>query len=253
MLIDTHCHLDLPVFDTERQEILNRCAQLGIAKIIVPSIDAKGWERVLTLCNAKTSLFPALGLHPAFMHQHRPSDIQKLKQLIDQARPIAIGEIGLDFYLKNLDPEQQQTLFEAQLDIARHAALPVLLHVRKAHDAVLKILRRIRVIGGIVHAFNGSLQQARQYMDLGFKFGFGGALTYEHALRLRSLAKNLPLDTIVLETDAPDMVTSQHRGERNSPEYLIECFDALAGIRQEKREEIEAQITKNCHVVFKNL
>ncbi len=250
MLIDTHCHLDLPIFDSDRQKILKRCQQSGIEKIIVPGIDAKGWDNLLNICHSEPSLYPALGLHPVFLKQHQPSDIQKLEQLIDQEKPVAVGEIGLDYYLKELDQTQQKALFETQLNIAYHARLPVLIHVRKAHDAALSILRRIRVVAGIAHAFNGSLQQAKQYIDLGFKLGFGGALTYERATHLRSLAKNLPLDAIVLETDAPDMVVSHHYGKRNSPEYLMDCFDTLAEIRQEERSEIEAQTTKNANAVF---
>jgi TatD DNase family protein len=144
---------------------------------------------------------------------------------------VAVGEIGLDFYLKDLDPDRQQRLFEAQLAMARAAALPVLLHVRKAHDQVLATLRRIRVSGGIVHAFNGSLEQGRRYLDLGFLLGFGGMLTYSGATRLRALARDLPLEGLVLETDAPDMTGAAHRGERNSPEYLPDCLAALAEAR----------------------
>ncbi|MCF6236858.1 MAG: TatD family hydrolase [Gammaproteobacteria bacterium] len=251
MLIDTHCHLDLPIFSSDRQKIIKRCQQLGIKKIIVPGIDAKGWANLLNICHSEPSLFPALGLHPAFLKQHHPSDIQKLEQLIDQVKPVAIGEIGLDYYLKELDQTQQKILFEAQLNIAKNTNLPVLLHVRKAHDTVLAILRRIRVVGGIAHAFNGSLQQAKQYIDLGFMLGFGGALTYQRTTRLRTLARLLPLDAIVLETDAPDMVVSNHHGERNSPEYLIDCFGTLAEIRREERSDIEARTTKNANTIFK--
>ena len=250
MLIDTHCHLDLPIFDSDRQTILKRCQQLDIKKIIVPGIDAKGWDNLLKVCRGEPSLYPALGLHPAFLQHHQLSDTHKLEQLIDQEKPIAVGEIGLDYYLKELDKTQQKSLFEAQLNIARHEHLPVLLHVRKAHDDVISILRRIRVTGGIVHAFNGSFQQAKQYINLGFKFGFGGALTYQRATRLRTLAEKLPLDSIVLETDAPDMVINSHYGERNSPEYLRDCFNTLAEIRQEERSEIENKITNNVNSVF---
>ncbi len=250
MLIDTHCHLDLPVFDSDRQGILKRCQQSDIKKIIVPGIEATGWSNLLNICHSEPSLYPALGLHPIFLKQHQPSDLQKLEQLIEQEKPVAVGEIGLDHYLKELDQTQQKEVFEAQLNIAARTNLPVLLHVRKAHDIALATLRRIQVSGGIAHAFNGSFQQAKQYIDLGFKLGFGGALTYEGATRLRSLAKKLPLDAIVLETDAPDMVVHHHHGKRNSPEYLIDCLNALAGVRQEGKNEIEIQTTKNANAVF---
>ena len=135
--------------------------------------------------------------------------------------------------------------------MARDADLPVLLHVRKSHDQVLATLRRMRVRGGIAHAFNGSLQQARQYLDLGFKLGFGGTLTYARSSRIRALAKALPLEAIVLETDAPDIPVAAHRGERNSPEYLPDCLQALAEVRDADAELLAAQTTRNaCAVLY---
>ena len=163
---------------------------------------------------------------------------------------MAIGEIGLDFYVEGLDHERQQQLFESQLAVASAAGLPVILHVRKAHDQVLATLRRIPVRGGICHAFNGSLQQASHYSELGFRLGFGGMLTFERSTRLRALAKALPLDSIVLETDAPDMTVFQHHGERNSPEYLPYCLAALAEVRDEAPEELARVITANTREVL---
>ena len=250
-LIDTHCHLDFPAFDHDRDEVLKRCHNLGIAKIIVPGVEAKHWGRLLTLCNQHGGLYPALGLHPMFIDQHREEDLALLKKLVEEKKPVAIGEIGLDFYVEGLDKEKQQHFFEQQLIIAQEANLPVLLHIRKAHDQTLQTLKRIKVPGGIAHAFNGSLQQAEKYIELGFKLGFGGMLTYERSKRLRKLAKELPLKNIVLETDAPDMTVAAHQGERNSPEYLIECLIALEEIREETREEISQQLT--CNVSSLNL
>ena len=156
-----------------------------------------------------------------------------------------MGEIGLDFFLPDLDPERQQVLFEAQLELAAAAGLPVLIHARKSHDQVLAALKRTRVPGGIAHAFSGSLQQARKYIDLGFKLGFGGMLTFERSRKLRALARDLPLAAIVLETDAPDLTVAAHRGERNSPEYLPDVLAALSEARGEAQELVAAQTTRN--------
>jgi len=249
-LIDTHCHLDVDVFDADRSVILEQCRVAGITRIVVPAIHAAGWGKLLELCNQETALYPALGLHPVYIDSHRDTDLTALEEKLAVEDPLAVGEIGLDYFLTELDPQRQQEIFEAQLQIAREARLPVILHVRKAHDQVLAALRRIRVPGGIAHAFNGSLQQAQQYLDLGFKLGFGGTLTYERSRKIRQLAHDLPLEAIVLETDAPDMVVSQHRGGRNSPEYLPEILAALAEVRKEDASILAEQTTLNaCEVL----
>ncbi len=249
-LIDTHCHLDLPQFDADRSAVLARSRRNGVCGIVVPGIAAGGWPGLLELCAAHADLYPALGMHPVFIGRHRTAHLTQLEQLAKDTKPIAIGEIGLDYYIHDLDRTTQQRWFEAQLEVARLHALPVLLHVRKAHDQVLDTLRRIRVVGGIAHAFNGSLEQAGRYLDLGFKLGFGGMLTYQRSTRLRKLGQALPIDALVLETDAPDMTVASHRGERNSPEYLPECLRALAAARGEDPEEVAARTTCNAHRVL---
>lgn len=249
-IIDTHCHLDVADFDLDRDEVLTRCRALGISKIIIPAIQENTWLNVLELCKSEKGLYPALGLHPVFIRQHKRDDLEKLEQLLETVSPVAIGEIGLDFYIKELNPQQQIDLFEAQLHIAKNHELPVILHVRKAHDQVLQLLKKIKVKGGFSHAFNGSLQQAEQYIDLGFKLGFGGTLTYENSTKIHNLAKTLPLDAIVLETDAPDMVVESHRGKRNSPEYIVECLAALANIRNIDVDVIAKQTSKNANDVI---
>jgi len=249
-LIDSHCHLDVSAFADDRQAVLARAHHSGVVGIVVPGIQAAGWQALLALCDEETGLYPALGLHPVFLDQHRPADLQLLEAELVAQRPVAVGEIGLDFHVDGLDRERQQQLFESQLLLASAAGLPVILHVRKAHDQVLATLRRVRVRGGICHAFNGSLQQASQYSDLGFRFGFGGMLTYERSTRLRKLACALPLEAMVLETDAPDMTVSRHQGERNSPEYLPYCLAALAGVRDEDPEEVARVTTANVREVL---
>ena len=249
-IIDTHCHLDVADFDADRNEVLHQCRLQGINRIVIPAIQAKTWHNVLDLCESEKGLYPALGLHPVFINEHQTNDINKLEQLLETASPVAIGEIGLDFYIKELDQQQQTHLFEAQLQVAKNHNLPVILHVRKAHDQVLQLLKKYKVQGGFSHAFNGSLQQANQYIELGFKLGFGGTLTYENSTKIHTLAKSLPLEAIVLETDAPDMVVESHRGQRNSPEYIMECLTALAKIRNEDVSVIAKQTTQNAHDVI---
>jgi len=230
-LVDTHCHLDVAAFDADREQVLARAREAGVGRVVVPAIDAEHWRGVIDLCASHAGLYPALGLHPMFMSCHRDAHVPALMDAIDRYRPVAVGEIGLDFYQADADRAQQQALFAAQLGVAADSRLPVILHVRKAHDVVLKMLRQQRVVGGIVHAFNGSWQQAQQYLQMDFKLGFGGMLTYRRSRKLRALAAQLPLQAIVLETDAPDMTVASHRGERNSPEYLPECLLALADVR----------------------
>lgn len=249
-IIDTHCHLDVADFDRDRNDVLERCRSLDVSKIIVPAIESKSWSNLLELCHLNKNLYPALGLHPVFIDQHHADDIEKLEQLLETVSPVAIGEIGLDFYLKDLDKDKQLALFEQQLLVAKNHELPVILHVRKAHDQVLQLLNKIQVKGGFCHAFNGSLQQAEKYIELGFKLGFGGTLTYENSTKIHALAKALPLESIVLETDAPDMVVESHRGQRNSPEYIIESLNALATIRNEDINVIAQQTTLNAHEVI---
>lgn len=257
-LIDTHCHIDVTEFDADRAAVLVRARAAGVAALVVPAIDAAGWDGLLALCAsaplAGSRLYPALGLHPVYLDAHREADLERLETLVAEQSLIAIGEIGLDHHVAGLDPERQRRLLERQLSIARAAGLPVLLHVRKAHDEMLALLRRQPVpAGGIAHAFNGSLQQAHQYLELGFKLGFGGMLTFERSRKLRRLATELPLDALVLETDAPDMTVASHHGERNSPEYLPEVLETLARLRDLEPSEVAERTTANACAVLMGL
>jgi len=249
-LFDTHCHLDVEAFDADRPAVLARARAAGVGTLIVPGILAQTWDGLWDCCAGDPGLYPALGMHPVYIDCHDGDGVRRLEAWLAERRPVAIGEIGLDFYVAGLDRERQQRLFEAQLGIARAAGLPVILHVRKAHDAVLATLERVRVRGGICHAFNGSLPQADRYLELGFRLGFGGMLTYERSRRLRALARALPLEALVLETDAPDMTVAQHHGQRNSPEYLPYCLDALAAVRGEPAQHVATVTTATARAVF---
>lgn len=249
-LIDTHCHLDLPAFDADREQVLARARAAGVSDLVIPAVSAARWPGLLALCDSDPGLHPALGLHPMFLAEHRTADLQSLREWAGRQRPLAIGEIGLDFTDKGADHAAQLALFDAQLAIARDLKLPVILHVRKAHDPILACLEKHRPPGGICHAFNGSRQQAEHYLRLGFKLGFGGMLTYQRSTRLRRLAQELPLAALVLETDAPDMTVASHQYQRNSPEYLPEVLAALAGVRAMDEAAVAAQTTTNARQVL---
>ena len=245
-IVDSHCHIDVAAFDADRDDVLANCYCLGVTRLVVPAIAAAGWDKLLSVCRGNAGLYPALGLHPVYLDQHSQRDLDALERRIsNEPDVIAVGEIGLDFFLAELDRQRQLDLFEAQLEIAKNASLPVILHVRKAHAQVIELLKKQCVKGGIVHAFNGSLEQAKEYMSLGFKLGFGGMLSYERSRKLHRLAKALPLEAIVLETDAPDMAGAGYAGQRNSPQFLPEYLTALAKLKQESIEHVAEVTTRN--------
>jgi len=242
VLIDSHLHLDAVEFDPDRAALLARARAAGIEGFVVPAVDREGFARVLALAETTPGVFPALGIHPLALERADETDLDALDTLLAQGRAVAVGEIGLDHHVPGLDATRQQAFFTAQLKLARRYELPVILHVRRAQDAVLAALRRTRVAGGIAHAFNGSFQQAEAFIELGFKLGFGGAMTFDRSRRIRRLAAELPLDAIVLETDAPDMPPAWARGERNVPENLLRIASVFAELRGLPLEKI-IQIT----------
>lgn len=245
-LIDTHCHIDIVSFADGLNELLDRAYQNGVRHFVMPGYIASGWKRMTQLSQKHEFLHASPGLHPLYLDHHPANGIELLEKIASAETIVAIGEIGLDLLHKTNNEKEQRLLFEQQLAIATRFKLPILLHVRKAHDQVISILRRTGFTGGgIVHAFNGSAQQAEKYLDSGFKLGYGGTLTYSRANRIRKLASELPLSAIVLETDAPDIPLFHRRDQPNSPEFLPEVFDELCKLRKESREEIAETTTKN--------
>lgn len=245
-LIDTHCHIDVAEFDGDRARVIESARARGVTRMVVPAIRAGDWGHLLDVCANNAGLYPALGLHPVYLDEHQAADLDALEQALGQSKSIvAVGEIGLDYALQTLDRQRQQSLFEAQLAIAASARLPVIVHARKSHDDVLGALQRFDLPGGIIHAFSGGIEHARRYIALGYKLGFGGMLTFERSTKLRALARALPLDAIVLETDAPDLTVAAHRGERNSPEYLPDVCAALAAVRDLDPGRVAAETTAN--------
>lgn len=243
-LIDSHCHLDAAEFAADRDAVVADAYAAGVRQIVVPAVSAASWSTTCDMVE-RYGCQIALGMHPCYSAQHLDVHVEQLAQWLMQHRPCAVGEIGLDGFQPGLDWVRQETLFAAQLRLARQYDLPVLLHIRHAQDTVLKHLRRIPVRGGIAHAFNGSLQQAQQFIALGFKLGFGGAMTYDGSQRIRSLARDLPLSALVLESDAPDMPPSWAQGVRNAPAVVARYAQVLAVLRGISVAEIVAATRAN--------
>jgi TatD DNase family protein len=244
-LVDTHCHLDAAEFDADRYQIVARAQEAGVGRIVVPSIGRENFDKVAFICAQYGLCRPAYGVHPLVVAQAREGDLDLVRERCAAAGCVAVGEIGLDFYYDDHDAERQAFFFSEQLKIGRSLGLPVILHVRKAVDHVLKHLRRIEVPGGIAHAFNGSRQQAEILIGMGFKLGFGGAMTWGRARHIRELAATLPLNAIVLETDAPDIPPAWKGRGRNEPGELRKIAEVLAQIRGISLEEIIAATMQN--------
>lgn len=251
-LFDTHCHLDFSDFDHDRDHVINNAKQHGVNSILVPSVAQKTWYQTIKLCQQSNACHLALGLHPIFINQHQPHHLNELDELVLQHKPIAIGEIGLDFYdnKDTLNKEKQSLFFDKQLIIAKQHRLPVIIHNRKAHDQCLSMLKEHRIHGGIIHAFNGSIQQAEKYIEMGFMLGFGGMLTFERSSKLHKLAQHIPIESIVLETDAPDMTVFQHSGQRNSPEYVPYIADSLSKLTGKTIQEVALITTSNAKQIL---
>lgn len=252
MWIDTHCHLDAPEFAADRDEMVAAARQAGVMQLVVPAVSVATFADTVAM-RQRYGCFPAFGLHPLYTASHQDTHIQILQQYLAEQQPVAVGEMGLDFYVPGLDANRQIEIFEAQLKLARDFDLPVLLHLRRAQDQVLKYLRKWRVKGGIAHAFNGSVQQAEVFISLGFKLGFGGAMTYAGSQRIRKLATDLPLDALVMETDAPDIPPAWKDRQRNEPAELVKMAAVLAQLRGISLEELAVATTANARLVLPGL
>jgi len=250
MWIDTHCHLDAGEFSGEEAEVAARAAQDRVGWIVIPAVARVNFDRVAQLAQENPNCVYALGIHPIFVPKATEEDLLHLREAVaaamHDARFVGIGEIGLDFFVPQLKDgplrDKQEYFYSEQLKIARDFGLPVLLHVRRSVDIILKYLRRIGVPGGFAHAFNGSFQQAEEFIRLGFRLGFGGAMTFTRALQIRRLATQLPLESIVLETDAPDISPVWVHPGRNSPEELPRIAEVLASLRGVEVEDV-ARVT----------
>jgi TatD DNase family protein len=253
MFIDTHCHLDAAEFGDTQAELVSAAHAAGVNRIVVPSVARANFGIVHELCERYPGCAPAYGIHPMYTDGAQPVDLLALREYLARPDAVAVGEIGLDFFIDHYDRAQQEYFFVEQLKLAREFDLPVLLHIRRAQDVILKHLRQHKV-RGIAHAFNGSRQQADEFIKLGFKLGFGGAMTHSRATRLRELAATLPLESIVLETDAPDIPPDfLERGQPNKPEYIPRIAQTLAELRGMSIEEIAQATTENALEVLPKL
>lgn len=249
-LADSHVHLDDVSFDSDRSAVIGRAREAGVTLQVIPGVDAASWPRIQALCTAGSGLFPAYGMHPMFMAQHRPEHLSALSHWLATQRPVAVGEIGLDFHRTDFDAEEQQHYFLQQLNLAREFDLPVILHARAAMDEVTATLRRTGGLRGVVHSFAGSQQQAEQLWKLGFHIGIGGPVTYERAQRLRRIVAAMPIEFLLLESDAPDQPLSTHRGQRNEPARVAEVLQCVAALRDETPETVAAATTANVKHLF---
>ena len=268
MWIDTHCHLDAAEFDADRDAVRQRARDAGVGLCVIPAVERANWAKVREVAHRYGDVY-ALGIHPLYVPQAQEDDLLALDELLsasqDDPRLVAVGEIGLDYFVPALcEPaqrEKQWRFYTAQLQLARKHGLPVILHVRRSADMLLKGLRRTPVKGGIAHAFNGSLQQAQAFIDLGFVLGFGGAMTFERATQLRHLAATLPLSAIVLETDAPDIPpqwlyrTAEQRAQgagqgRNEPGELPSIAKTMGSVRSLSLIELATETSHQLHTVL---
>jgi TatD DNase family protein len=257
MWIDTHCHFDVEEFAYDRQQVAADAYAQGVEAIAVIAYLARYWPQLLSVCQQiqQPQLLPVLGLHPCYIAQHQTEHLQQLEQHLQHNQCIAVGEIGLDTYVAEIkQPEsyqKQQDFFVAQLALAQQYQKPVVLHVRKAHADVFKILKQQKFNqGGIVHAFSGGIEEAKMYAKLGFKLGIGGSLTYPQAKRLHSVVAAMPIEYLVIETDAPDMIPMLHRQAdakytRNSPAYLASIAIALAQAKQLSLQQLAPILWQN--------
>lgn len=251
MLFDSHCHWDHPDLQALQPNLWQACEANEVNGLLVPGTVANAWQQQIDLCATHTQWHLALGLHPYFLAQHQAGDLSLLTELIAQHKPVAIGEIGLDWHFPQATWAEQESLLFDQLQLAKEYQLPVILHVRKCHDRVIKILRQQQfAYGGFVHAYGGNGQQAKAYADMGFRLGVGGTITYERAKKIRAMVSELPLEWLVLETDAPYMPMNNQQGGLNRPDDLPKVLDALTKLRPESAQQIAEQTYLNtCQVL----
>ncbi len=265
--VDTHCHLDAREFAGDVDAVRDRARERGVCHIVIPAVDVHNFDAVRALAHRHGDSY-ALGIHPLCSPGAGEADLKTLERALESAKDdpalVAIGEIGLDYFVPELDADHQEALLRAQLRLARRFDLPVLLHVRRSVDRVLKALRELPVQSGIAHAFNGSEQQARQFIAMGFKLGFGGTLTFDRANQVRRIAQSIPAEAIVMETDAPDIPphwlyrTAEQRDggqpqARNEPAELPRIAADLATLRGQTLADWATQTTCNARVALPRL
>lgn len=251
-LFDTHCHFDFDEFRADFSAEVKEARSQGVMRFLLPAIGPDNWLRLLMLADQEPDIFIALGFHPYFLSNYDLSDLEKLAQHLAK-RPracVAVGECGLDFMI-DVPAALQESFLLAQIELASQYQLPLILHCRKAHNRLLQLLKQTRFsYGGVLHGFTGSYQQAMQFVELGFKIGVGGSITYPRANKTRSAMAQLPLDALVLETDAPDMPLMGYQGQANHPKRVGQIFETLVSLRKESRQTVAKTVWKTSNSLF---
>ena len=251
MLFDSHCHLDDDRFDADREAVIERARIAGVDRFVIAATTRARWPKLRQTARSCAGAYPAYGVHPWFMQEHQADDVAALDAWLDANPAVALGECGLDFYRSREDEKEQLRLFRAQLDVAANHGLPVILHVRKAMDETLRELRNSVIRAGVAHSFSGSLQQAEQLLDLGFKIGIAATVGHERARKLREVVATVALDSLVIESDAPDQSGPTHRGQRNEPGFLVEHLQTMAELRGMEAQDLAEVLSRNTQHLYR--
>lgn len=260
-LFDSHCHFDFDAFEPDRAQVWRRCNEVGINQLLIPGVAPNQWPKAAEIASEYSGIYYAVGVHPWWLQE--VFDLQRLasRQLDELAEKlanaaqkngcVAIGECGLDL-IHDADSQQaQERVLAMHLEVAQKLDLPIVIHSVRAHNPLIRLLKDYPLArGGVIHAFSGSLEMGQEYWDLGFYLGIGGTITYERAKKTRSAVEHMPLDALLLETDAPDMPLCGHQGEPNNPERLPEIARTLAELRNQSVAEIATQTTANSRKLF---
>lgn len=249
-LFDSHSHLDAPEFEVDRSAVVLRAQAEGVNQQLLPAVEFASWSKLKAVCERYSGLYPAYGLHPMYLASHRPAHIPALRSWIETEKPNAVGECGLDFFVEELDIEQQRFYFIEQLKLAKEFELPLVVHARHAVEEVIAGIKKIGGLKGVIHSYSGSEEQARQLFSLGFSLGIGGPITYDRAKRLRRLVTSMPIEFLMLETDSPDQPNAAYRGQRNEPARLLDVLAIVAELRSQSEEDIAKATTANAEAMF---
>ncbi|MDW8326769.1 MAG: TatD family hydrolase [Anaerolineales bacterium] len=252
LLVDTHCHLDFPEFDTDREQVIERALAAGVGRILIPGVDLATCRRAVSLAEQHPVVYAAVGLHPNSAAEATPAALAEIRSLAKHPKVVGIGEIGIDLYWRKLSRAEQEAVFRAQLKLANDLGKPVIVHDRDAHEEVLAVLRDLRPAAGcVLHAFSGGRPLAEEAVNLGFFLGVDGPITYKKNEALRAVFAGAPLEQILVETDAPYLTPQSRRGQRNEPAYVRDVVAQLAVIRNSSFETIAVATTQNAARLFR--
>lgn len=249
-IIDSHCHLDFDTFSDDRDAVIERARSGGIRHIIIPGVKRDHWEVIRAICSKDARLHACYGLHPYHAREHSDDDLMQLGRWLENDDCVAAGECGLDYRSNQADRQLQLKFFHAQIEMAHSIGKPVVIHSVRATEDVIGSIKNLPGLRGMIHSFSGSHEQAMQLINMGFYISFGGAITYDNAKKLRTTVAKLPLDSLLLETDAPDQPDAGHFNQRNEPAFLVNVLQCMSELRDETTEAIAAQTTRNARALF---